>query len=241
MPAIGQVLHRRSDLATFVVHFTRRSASATAEENLVQMLVQGCIEARTAMGWGRGTAERFGAEASGSQKAVCFSEAPLEHLDSLTADIDGRRIALEPYGIAFTKMVARRKGANPVWYVDMTPGHDWTLAKALDQLCDELTVHAIREGSAQFAAHPAAALLPFYEGMGTWPTGRKEFWWEREWRKTDHFTFGTHDVALIVAPEDTHPALRRHFSRPMIDASWGLERMIASLANVPATDLTPFS
>jgi hypothetical protein len=223
------------------VHFTRQSEVGTAEENLVQMLVSGCIEARTPMGWGRSAAERFGPEATSSQKVVCFSEAPLEHLYSLTADIDRRRIALEPYGIAFTKMVARRKGANPVWYVDMSPGHDWTLAKALDRLRDALTNHAIAEGSARFAEHPAAALLPFYEGMGTWASRQKEFWWEREWRKAGSFDFEPSDVALIVAPEDTHAALRRYFARPVIDASWGLERMIASLANLPMTDVTPFS
>lgn len=129
MSAINEVLHRRSDLATFVVHFTRRTPTSSAEENLVQMLVNGCIEARTPMGWARGIAERAGPAAVDSQKVVCFSEAPLEHLYSLTADINGRRIALEPYGIAFTKMVVRRRGANPVWYVDMSYGHDWKLAR----------------------------------------------------------------------------------------------------------------
>jgi hypothetical protein len=241
MSAIKEVLHRRSDLATFVVHFTRRTQTSTAEENLVQMLVGGCIEARTAMGWARGVAERSGPAASDSQKVACFSEAPLEHLYSLTADIDGRRIALEPYGIAFTKVVARRKGANPVWYVDMSYGHDWKLARALDQLRDDLVSRATAEGSGSFRDHPAAALLPFYEGMGTWASRQKEFWWEREWRKAGNFAFESKDVALIVAPEDTHATLRRHFARPVIDAAWGLERMIASLANVPMTDVTPFS
>jgi hypothetical protein len=61
-----------------------------------------------------------------SQRVVCFSETPLEHVYSLVADIEGRQINLEPYGIALTKLVARRIGVNPVWYVDMTPaGHEW--------------------------------------------------------------------------------------------------------------------
>jgi hypothetical protein len=77
--------------------------------------------------------------------------------------------------------------------------------------------------------------------MGTWAHRQKEFWWEREWRKLGDFGFITDEVALIIAPEDTHATLRRHFSRPVIDACWGLERMIASLANLPTSDLTPFS
>jgi hypothetical protein len=48
------------------------------------------------------------------------------------APIAGRRVDLEPYGLAFTKLGARRKGANPVWYVDRTAGaaHQWKVAKA---------------------------------------------------------------------------------------------------------------
>jgi hypothetical protein len=239
MARIGQVLQRRSDLATFVVHFTRQSGGRTAEQNLVRMLVGGCIEARTPMGWARSAAARFGEDASASQRVVCFSEAPLEQLHSLTAEIDGRRVALEPYGIAFTKMVARRKGANPIWYVDMSRGHDWRIAKALDRLREEAASYALTPGH-RFTDHPAAALLPFFEGMGTWDASQKEFWWEREWRKVGDFGFTPTDVALVIAPEDTHETLRRHFSRPVVDASWGLERMIASLARLPASDLTPF-
>jgi hypothetical protein len=241
MSAIKEVLQRRSDLATFVVHFTRRSDAMSAEQNLVQMLVRGCIEARNPMGWARRTAEELGSEVARTQSVVCFSEAPLEHFYSLTADIDGRRVALEPYGIAFTKMVARRKGANPVWYVDMSRGHDWDLARSLDRIRDDLKTRAIGESRADFARHPAAVIFPFIEQMGTWSTSQKEFWWEREWRKLGDFTFASSDIALIVAPEDAHAVLRREFSRPVVDAAWGLERMIASLAHVPESDLTPFS
>jgi hypothetical protein len=31
------------------------------------------------------------------------------------------------FGLAFTKMTARRLGVYPVWYVDITPGHDWLM------------------------------------------------------------------------------------------------------------------
>ena len=238
MAQIAEVLQRRSDLATFVVHFTRGSSSATAEQNLVDILVGGRIEARTPMGWARNAAVRLGSGASDSQHVVCFSEAPLEHLYSLTGSIDGRRVGLEPYGLAFTKMVARRKGANPVWYVDMTPGHSWRIANALDRLREDAAAYARAGG--EFFEHPAADVLPFFEGMGTWPARQKEFWWEREWRKVGSFEFRPEEVALIIAPEDTHKALRRHFSRPVVDVTWGLERVVASLANLPESDLTPF-
>ena len=65
------------------------------------------------------------ATAEASQRVVCFTETPLEHIHLLTSDIDGRQIKFEPYGIALTKPIARSSGTNPVWYVDITPGHDW--------------------------------------------------------------------------------------------------------------------
>lgn len=238
MARISEVLHRRSDLATFVVHFTRGSSVAPAEQNLVQIMVGGRIEARTPMGWAREVAESAGPEAADSQRAVCFSEAPLEHLYSLTGPIDGRRVSLEPYGVAFTKMVARRKGANPVWYVDMTPGHDWLIANALDRIREDAATFV--KGGRPFEAHPGANVFPFFEGMGTWPSRQKEFWWEREWRKVGNFEFDLGEVAIIIAPEVAHPTLRRHFERPVIDVSWGMERVVASLANLPEADLTPF-
>jgi hypothetical protein len=125
MPSIEEVLHRRTDLSTFVVHLTRRrDQDATALDNLASMARSGRVEARTAMGWAR---EYDDAATPGeySQRVVCFSETPLEHVHLLAADISGRRVRLEPYGFALTKLVARRRGVNPVWYVDMTSGHDW--------------------------------------------------------------------------------------------------------------------
>lgn len=142
----------------------------------------------------------LGRAAENSQRVVSFSETPLEHIYSLFADIPYRRIRLQPYGIAFTKMVARRKGANPVWYVDMTPGRDWQIAKALDALRAEAVA------SSSFRNPPAARIFPFVEGIATWPAGQKEFWWEREWRHVGDFHFGLEDVALVLCSEAEHAA-----------------------------------
>ena len=42
----------------------------------------------------------------------------------------------KPYGIALTKLAARKMGINPVWYVDRTPGQDaqWEVAQAIQTL-----------------------------------------------------------------------------------------------------------
>jgi hypothetical protein len=236
MPKIDEVLNRRADLSTFVVHLTRAAAGATASANLRSILTGKRIEARSAMGWARDEASQLGGQAERSQHVVSFSEVPLEHIYSLCADIEGRSVCLEPYGLAFTKMVARRKGVNPVWYVDMTPGRNWILAQALDSLRNQ----AIASGN--FPAHHGAKILPFAEPMGTWPPRQREFWWEREWRHLGDFAFDLEDVAFVICPEQEHQRFE-NLAKPKkcVDANWSLERMVAKLVGLTPSDISPFS
>jgi len=104
---VAEILNRRSDLSTFVVHLTKATTDATAHENLVSILATRTIEARSPMGW-KG---RLGAADMACLKVVCFSETPLEHTYTLFQDIAGRDIHLSTYGVAFTRDVARRYGA----------------------------------------------------------------------------------------------------------------------------------
>jgi hypothetical protein len=228
---IRDVLHRRTDLSTFVVHLTKDTDDGrTAKQNLQSILSARTIEARTAMGW-LGGVERGDAvpevEREG-MKVVCFSETPLEHAYSLMADIVDRDVKLSSYGIGFTKVAARLNGANPVWYVDMSVGRTWELATALD----ELRGRAVASG---FASHPASKILPFIEAMYT-GTPRKEFWWEREWRSLGNFTFQRYHVALLLVPEADFGDFES-LRYALVDPSWSLERMIAHLADVDP-DLT---
>ncbi|MEV0529922.1 hypothetical protein AB0I66_41595 [Streptomyces sp. NPDC050439] len=50
MPSIEALLHRRTDLSAFVVHFTRATARATASDNLKAILEDRAIEARNVFG-----------------------------------------------------------------------------------------------------------------------------------------------------------------------------------------------
>jgi hypothetical protein len=122
MATIEELLHRRTDLSTFVVHFTKdtNNPPASAAENLVSILSNLRIEARTAYGMARALAERF-LEVAATQKTVCFTETPLEHAWMMCSQIDNRQVQFNGYGIAFTKTFARCWGANPVWYLDQTP------------------------------------------------------------------------------------------------------------------------
>jgi hypothetical protein len=243
---IGELIHRRTDLSTFVIHWTRDLEGTPAQENLASMLQGGKILARNPMGAAvKALQEQPESEeretALASQKVVCFTEAPLEQAWSFVSYIQGRQVQLKPYGLAFTKRRARLLGMNPVWYVDMTPGHHW-LMNHVSSLVDR----AIQCGLSTFHEDPIARIAPFVEGMGTWDGSRKEFWWEREWRHRGDMGFFLEQVAVILCPKDDMAAFKevaassplepvRHV--PLIDPRWGLEHIIATLAGVPEDDI----
>jgi hypothetical protein len=153
-------------------------------------------------------------------------------------------VQLEPYGVALPKYKGRQLGANPVWYVDMTPGRDWVIAGAMNELRDQ----AIASGD--FHNQPAAQIFPFVEPMGVWPERTREFWWEREWRHVGTFYLPPVGV-LFLCPEDEIddfvPRLEEETlgqwnrrKRNYLDPRWGLERIIAHLAGMPKSYVTPF-
>lgn len=256
---VEDLLHRRSDLSTFLVHYTRSYDGYEAIENLISMLKTRTIEARSVYGIMKNLAENEEKLAE-SQRCICFTETPLEHAWMMCRPIRNRQHNFAPYAIAFTKAWGRRNGANPVWYLDQTKGHNWITA--LDDLRDlaalwehrvalEETPSGKRPVNVELQETPIAKIAPFIEQMmpeTKWGTP-KEFWWEREWRKVRSLTFPWSVVVAVLAPEKDHPyieaALTPHKGPDgdvprLLDPNWGLERMIAKLAGVPDKDAGPF-
>ena len=255
---IEELLHRRSDLSTFLVHYTRDYGSNTGKQNLLSMLIAENIEARSAYGIMKELVPTTpGLEVS--QRCVCFTETPLEHSWMMCRNISGRNIKFRPYGIAFTKAWARRKRVNPVWYIDQTPtGYSW-LTNVLNDLVDlavrgyaydfDETPNGAVVINAPLLQAPITRIAPFIEQMMTTPTVRKEFWWEREWRHVGDLAFPWSRIVAAFAPENEHEEIRQTLApheaphRPLpklLDPNWGLERMIAKLADVPDSDAGPF-
>jgi hypothetical protein len=240
---IEDLLARRNDLSTFIVHLTRKTDDGnSAQQNAQSILRNRKIEARTAFGPAASKLKEVGRNA-GSQKCVSFSETPLEHLYCLCQKIPKRRFRLSRFGLAFAKMKARERGVNPVWYVDITPGHDW-LMNPINQL-----IEAEIKRRKLFSKSPLAKVTPFIEQMGSGArlsgsNYRKEFWWEREWRHVGDFGFFLSDVALGLAPEqriEEFEKFARKLGRriPFVDPKWGIEKIIAHLSGYRGA-LTPF-
>lgn len=255
---IRDLLHRRTDLSTFVVHFTRywedRDSETneivsvrTPDNNLVSILADASISARSSYGIARNKDLEYEWREQ-SQHVVCFSETPLEHAKSMLGKIANRGWSrdaeLSPYGLAFSKLQARRLGVNPVWYLDQTPsGHDW-LGNVVDRL--------VESAGKDFPTSDISRLTPFMEVMGTWDSRQKEFWWEREWRHAGNFPYGIDQVAVGFCPEGEIEAFEKlaatkagatgaaRYPR-FVDPSWGLERMLAHLAGLAGKDVDPFA
>jgi hypothetical protein len=241
---IRKILHRRTDLSTFVVHLTRRrDEKYSAVDALVDIAKGRRLRAQSPMGWAAKQDDAHDSTKQ-SQRVVCFSETPLEHVSLMCGEIEGRSIEMEPYGLALTKLKARRLGINPIWYVDMTAGadHDWRLSKTLDGLRDALVEQA-RADKENFHTYALARVFPFMEQMGTWGHGnRKEWWWEREWRHVGDLAL-PHSAMIWLCPEADIEAVNARVGyelQPWVDPTWGLEEIIARLAGFPLHEVSPF-
>jgi hypothetical protein len=98
--------------------------------------------------------------------------------------------------------------------------------------------------SSDFHAHPAAKIFPFVEGMGRWDhlNSIKEFWWEREWRHVGSLALPESGLIWICPERDIHELRERVGAEvtPWLDPDWGLERIIAHLARIEPSDVSPF-
>jgi hypothetical protein len=244
---IEELLASRTDLSTFLVHLTRSANGTSAKDILKKIISDDKLLAGAPFGI---AAKQLGDKCLSveSQRVVCFTETPMEHLSLLSSEIENRSYKFEPYGLAFTRKQCRSKGVNPVWYIDITPGHTW-LMNPLNKLVED----AIAAGS--FDAKEISRISPFIEQMGVWagdpgagnPGYRKEFWWEREWRYVGDFYLPP--TYMILCPTSDMKELKAFVDgldegmRPrvsFIDPFWSLESIIGKLAGFSGAELGPF-
>jgi hypothetical protein len=249
---IEDLLQRRTDLSTFLVHFTRTSDDQSAREHLLNILIEGQLRCGHVLGMAADAADQFKdrqPQFFESQRVVCFTETPLEHAWMMCEHIETRQIDFSPYGLAFTKAWGRSKGINPVWYLDISArGIEW-----LTEPVNRIVAEAIAAGRFD---HDIFKVTPFLEQMGPTELAHKEFWWEREWRVARRdIWFEPSDTVVVLVPADDHAAFLRDLDTlrqartvrqgyfdvlSLIDPRWGLERIIAKLADVPDRDAGPF-
>lgn len=227
----------RRDLSPYLVHLTRDSEDETARKNLLSMLADWTIEARTVYGAARRMVDH-GANPH-RLRSVCMSETPIDHIPQLAAKMPGRRIELSEYGVLLNKPAIVAQGGHPVWYTNAghgVGGGQWPI-KVVDELIDLADRgRSYRIGrddeieKVDLEQSLIGTLAPFIETVSA---ASKDFAWEREWRVVGDVNLGLAEVAAIIVPdeevEDSAPRLARAYKRegvsphprPIVGARWG--------------------
>ena len=82
--SIEELLHRRSDLGTYLVHLTRAdprsSGGQGARDRLLSMLDAKRIEARASFGVATDEQKAALQDTAATHRVVCFTETPLERI-----------------------------------------------------------------------------------------------------------------------------------------------------------------
>jgi len=222
---ITDVLARRNDLSSFLVHLTKPTEDQDAKSKLISIIQDGYIRAQTNLGFAKTYANRGNIDRY-PQQVVCLTETPLEHIHFLVEDIEGRSAHFDRYGIIITKKWAREHNVNPVWYVENVS----VIREALQRLFTS-AMHEDSNFRGDFFQ-----ITPFIETMGCIQGRNHEFWWEREWRKVGNLELP--QQYIVICPENeameflslAQDTTIDNMELSYIDPSWGMEQIIASLA-----------
>lgn len=173
------------DMSEYVVHFTKDSLGQSSYQNMMTILHSGqLIPGETRYG-----AIRWADALGDSQRAVCFSEIPLDRLNRL---VERRSL----YGIAFKQDKLIQLGGGRVWYLDS----DSSPAHALRRMITDHT-----QSGHMDLDDPLWELTPFIDT----PQENYRFEWEREWRVPgpQGMSFLPDDVAFLFLPEEEHASM----------------------------------
>lgn len=245
--SIKDLLARRGDLSTFLVHLTRgegpndQARALDAKSRLKGILNQRGIQAKSPFGVGTSIIRRNRSRLLDTQNCACFTETPLEHIEALLGEITTphgtpRECQFQPYGVAFTKLLGRMTGINPILYIE-NRGRRNLRACVTKAIADAI------ERSSGGRLDPVLSLAPFLDALGAVGETQYEFSWEREWRHVGDYSLPEHFI--VLAPEAEHVDVKGFLreedqDRPIIDGTWSLEKIIANLAGFTPSQVDVF-
>lgn len=254
MPSVEELLAGRSDLSTFLVHFTRAQSGATARDVLLKILYERLLKASNVHGIAKGLVESDTVpldvrdDVRNRLAVVCMSEVPVDYWSMLCTDIPGRSWRFAPYGLVFTKDWARSWSFNPVWYLTTVMGSTWLTTPFNELMEAAYSRRAFRKNEqgnweqVGFRESQIAMVLPYIETAGV----GKDFSWEREWRRVGSLSFIPRDTVAVLAPEADHAAFQRDYDDMsatsgapptplnLVDPSWPVSSLREAVINQEA-------
>lgn len=254
MPSVEELLAGRSDLSTFLVHFTRAQSGATGRDVLLKILSERLLKASNVHGIAKSLVESDTVpldvrdDVRNRLAVVCMSEVPVDYWSMLCTDIPGRSWRFAPYGLVFTKDWARSWSFNPVWYLNTVMGSTW-LTTPFNELMEAAhSGRAFRKNEqgnweqVGFRESQIARVLPYIETAGV----GKDFSWEREWRRVGSLSFIPRDTVAVLAPEADHATFQKDYDDMsatsgapptplnLVDPSWPVSSLREAVINQEA-------
>ena len=169
---------------------------------------------------------------------VCFTEAPLTQIKQLVSKIEGRKIQLKPYGLAFWKDFLFELGSSPAIYIN---AKGTSISKFLIDNFDSIFKNAKSIKPLKEAEANNFKNIVHYYSLINVVKDKHDFLWEREWRHHGDFSFKYKDLVAIIAsnPRGFEKFCKtkltksqyRFISRiPIINPDWTYEELIENFA-----------
>jgi hypothetical protein len=230
----------REDLSRFLVHLTRDFNGNTAEDNLLAMLKDQRIEARSAYCLFHKKFDQFAFSKVLKKRfrSVCLTEVPFTQLRHLAADISGRQIKLRPYGLVFRKLDLLERGASPAIYINAkgTSLRDYLVSQFDSHFKERSQYKKLKKDFGD----EAESIINYYSLINVINSSH-DFSWEREWRYPGNLSFDFVELFAVIAndPDSFSKRYKKVFSGellrqmqyiPIVSLQWNAERIIEELS-----------
>jgi hypothetical protein len=213
-----ELLNKKRDYSPFLVHLTREQFDdsgievVSAREVLEYILQDKKLIASKYFCLFKENIDTLSDEGKNRFKVVCFTETPIDQIEILLEEVQGRSVKFRPYGLIFTKEYIREKEGNPVFYAEEC------MYESLWRLYYDAKDRAFSYKDNKFLA------------LVNKCDKKIDFHWEREWRIVGDFNFQFVKVFCGLCPEQEISNFEQSFNPiKFISPSWGINKILYKL------------
>jgi hypothetical protein len=147
-------------------------------------------------------------------RVVCFTETPLDQIDLLLSEVEGRVFKPKPYGLVFKKAFIRKHGGNPIFYVGVD-FFDFLWKIYEDTEAEEFPLRQCR-----------------FLALVNRCDSEIDFHWEREWRVVGDLEFSLDDIYCGLCPEEDISYFERTYHQiTFLSPRWKINKILDRLVN----------
>jgi hypothetical protein len=237
----------REDISRFLTHLTREYEGVEALDNLLNILQDKRIKARSRHCLFNHKIDKlgYGDEFEKYFYTVCLTETPLNQIRILTSDIKSE-VKLQPYGLVFLKNNLLDKAANPAIYISSKCHNlDNYLIQEFEKFFNYLNKknEEKRKQDKEFTEQEINYFKKkiYYFSLINKIGDNYDFTWEREWRINGGLKFEYTDIVGIIAQEFEEfnkrcqakiqgEELKEIENIPIINPDWSYEDIIEEMS-----------